>query len=685
MDPLSGTVTPGLSSTPASPSVASPLSSSSFSSRPSGQSATPVRSISPMSPRSPLPGQERGYRPLHIQSSAHQRQQNPLPPTPPQQHGHMPMPMPQDDAWGPTSPIRPTHSAAAGGGDPSGASNQQWSSSSASMGTGGMVARPPQTWAESRRASAHPHPDRDVDDDDDKDDDDNRSLAAPASSHSQQQQPPSQPSSVQPFVRIKVLGLDKNRRDIYVKFNAESNLPSYRNSSYRSVSRSYSELVKFSEALAVTCPQSILPALPLAQTSALTNDEDDRLVKQSFQKWFARLSKDPGVLRDDEMRSFIESDFGYTPKSTSKRRSVSTAGGFLTSRGSKLPGENDDDLTLAKAGLAKIEHHLQETSKSIDRLSRARRQLAIATNDIGDQLTTFSTVETYAPLAGGFKRLARTHKSLSDVLIGESGAEMVALGDSFAYQAMNARSAKDTLSSRDSIVDEHRQAVKATITKRRNIEKLKSSSSIRSERVDEALDDLDDSVKHEQLLSQRLAAISSHLAPSLTSHAKNTHEDLLMALMGHARIMTMYEKQILKELEMVRPELKAIKEGRSGVIYQGQVGPRGMGSPRTASSAFEGSPRMQRNLSNASNASATTQGTNGTMASQPILTRPTPQQQQQQQQQQARDTLPSHAPTTAAPVQKRSVRSMASSVVVENDNRQRVDARMAASMLANGF
>ncbi|KDE08632.1 hypothetical protein MVLG_01093 [Microbotryum lychnidis-dioicae p1A1 Lamole] len=680
MDPLSKIVTTGLSSSPASPSAshsaASPLSSSSFSSRPSGQSATPVRSISPMAPRSPLPGQERGYRPLHIQ------QQNPLPPTPPPSYGHMPMPLPQDDAWGPTSPIHPTHSAAASGNDAASSapgSDQQWSSSSTSTGSGGMVARPPQTWAESRRASAHPHPhpDRDVDDDDRND----RSLAQSTSS-----QAPSQPPSAQTFVRIKVLGLDKNRRDIYVKFNAESNLPSYRSSNYRSVSRSYSELSKLSEALAVTCPQSILPALPLAQTSALTNDEDDRLVKQSFQKWFTRLSNDPGVIRDDEMRSFIESDYGYTPKSTSKRRSVTSAGGFLASRSSKLPGENDDDLTIAKAGLAKIEHHLQETSKSIDGLSRARRQLAIATNDVGDQLTTFSTVETYGPLAGGFKRLARTHKSLSDVLVGESGAEMVSLGDSFAYQAMNARSAKETLSSRDSIVDEHRQAVKTTITKRRNIEKLKSSSSIRSERVDEALDDLDDSVKHEQLLSQRLSAISSHLAPSLTLHAKNTHEDLLMALMGHARIMTMYEKQILKELEMVRPELKAIKEGRSGVIYQGQVGPRGMGSARTASSAFEGSPTMQRNFSNNSNVSATTQAMNGTTASQPILTKSISQQQQPQQQEvQARDPLSSHALTTAAPVQKRSVRSMASSVVVENDTRQRVDARMAASMLANGF
>lgn len=76
------------------------------------------------------------------------------------------------------------------------------------------------------------------------------------------------------------------------------------------MSRSYTEFTKFAEAISVTCPQSIVPALPLAQTSAATDDEDDRLVKLAFQKWVARVTTDRAVMRDDELRSFIESDFG---------------------------------------------------------------------------------------------------------------------------------------------------------------------------------------------------------------------------------------------------------------------------------------------------------------------------------------------------------------------------------------
>jgi hypothetical protein len=46
--------------------------------------------------------------------------------------------------------------------------------------------------------------------------------------------------------------------------------------------------------------------------------------------------------------------------------------------------------------------------------------------------------------------------------------------------------------SRDVILQEHRAAAKATISKKRNIERLKGSSKIQADRVDEALEELDD-------------------------------------------------------------------------------------------------------------------------------------------------------------------------------------------------
>jgi hypothetical protein len=57
---------------------------------------------------------------------------------------------------------------------------------------------------------------------------------------------------------------------------------------------------------------------------------------------------------------------------------------------------------------------------------------------------------------------------------------------------MNSRSAKETLQMRTHVLEEYQAAVKTTISKRRNIERLKASSNIRPERVDDALEDMEE-------------------------------------------------------------------------------------------------------------------------------------------------------------------------------------------------
>jgi len=37
---------------------------------------------------------------------------------------------------------------------------------------------------------------------------------------------------------------------------------------------------------------------------------DDRLVRIALQRWFTRICEDPVLQKDDELRLFIESDFG---------------------------------------------------------------------------------------------------------------------------------------------------------------------------------------------------------------------------------------------------------------------------------------------------------------------------------------------------------------------------------------
>ena len=135
----------------------------------------------------------------------------------------------------------------------------------------------------------------------------------------------------------------------------QTNLSNFTGTTYRNVSRSYVEFQQFYEAIVQNNPQTIAPALPLARTSAPTDEEDDRLVKIMLQRWFARVCEDPILVHEEELRSFVESDFGYTPTPAARCRA---AGRF----------------SLIRRGVpTKLEGQFFDAAKAIDKLARTRK------------------------------------------------------------------------------------------------------------------------------------------------------------------------------------------------------------------------------------------------------------------------------------------------------------------------
>lgn len=111
---------------------------------------------------------------------------------------------------------------------------------------------------------------------------------------------------------------------------------------------------------------------------------------------------------------------------------------------------------------------------------------------MGNRLVNVASTEAHPPLANALRKLGRAWHTLSDLDQAQSISECVIIGDSFGYQGINAQSAKEALFQRASVLEEYQRAVKAAISKRRNIERLRASSNIRPERVDEALEELED-------------------------------------------------------------------------------------------------------------------------------------------------------------------------------------------------
>ena len=118
--------------------------------------------------------------------------------------------------------------------------------------------------------------------------------------------------------------------------------------------------------------------------------------------------------------------------------------------------------------------------------------LSIGEAELGNKLINVASTETHVPLGNALRKIGRTWHSISDLDQAESISECVIIGDTFGYQGMNAKSAKETLQQRTAALEEYQAAVKATISKRRHIERLKASSSIRHDKVDEALEDMEE-------------------------------------------------------------------------------------------------------------------------------------------------------------------------------------------------
>ncbi|TFK28860.1 vacuolar protein sorting-associated protein vps17 [Coprinopsis marcescibilis] len=353
-----------------------------------------------------------------------------------------------------------------------------------------------------------------------------------------------------PYLKVRITGLDRNRRDILIKFDAQTNLTNFTGTTYRNVSRSYLEFQQFYEAIVPSNPQTIIPALPLAQTSAPTDEEDDRLVKIMLQRWFTRVCEDPILLGDEDLRSFIESDFGYQPTPRPKRK---TSSGFTLIR-RNVPDE-DEELQKARFELTKLEGQFFDTAKAVDRLAITRKGLAAAHAAMGDKLISVASTEAHPPLGNAFRKLGRTWHSLADLDHAQAISECVILGDSLGYQGMNARSAKETLQMRTGVLEEYQAAVKTTISKRRQIERLKASSNIRPERVDDALEDMEEANKYEQILARRAEGISQNLHMALDTHNRHANDDITTALIEHARSSILYERQFLRDLESLRTDV----------------------------------------------------------------------------------------------------------------------------------
>jgi hypothetical protein len=286
--------------------------------------------------------------------------------------------------------------------------------------------------------------------------------------------------------------------------------------------------------------------------------------------------------------------------------------------------------------------------------------LGVAESDLGAKFAALHVQETHVGLSHAYKKLGKVIQATGDFHAAQGTAEATTLGDPLQYHSSDAFIAKETLTNRHILLRELLQAQSQTKSKLTAADRLKASSSVKRDKVDEAITALEEARSHEQYLTTKAQRVTANLLQEQRKWFGRTAHDMKQALREYVIREIESERRTLATLESVRPDIRAI-DNTGGLS---RLGREAHPAVRRASLASSQGPKgdawsgVQRRPGDGLNRSLS-----GTLAG------PLPEEDEEEDEQGA-----THG-------RKRAVSKTGSQKGLEEDE-DRIDARNAASRLA---
>ena len=184
--------------------------------------------------------------------------------------------------------------------------------------------------------------------------------------------------------------------------------------------------------------------------------------------------------------------------------------------------------------------------------------LGLAESDLGVKLGSMHVQETHPGLASAYRKLGKIIQTTGDYHAAQGTAEATTLGDPLNYHSSDAFIVKETLTNRHILLRDLLSAQQATRSKLAAADRLKASSSVRREKVDEAISALDEARSHEVYLAQKTQRVTSNLLQEKRRWFARTAADLRVSIREYVLREIEAERRTLATLEAVRPDVRAI-------------------------------------------------------------------------------------------------------------------------------
>ncbi|KAH8702469.1 vacuolar protein sorting-associated protein vps17 [Talaromyces proteolyticus] len=359
-------------------------------------------------------------------------------------------------------------------------------------------------------------------------------------------------------LQAKLTGLERTgKKDPILRFDVYTNIPKFRTTQYRDVRRTHSEFVKLSEHLISSNPEALVPAVPPPLTPAgAGTDEDEIRVKASMQRWLNNVFGNEVLIHDEEIVLFVESDFGYSPVVRMKQPATGVRRKVI--KQFAPPPDDTPELQNARPVVKRFYLGALDTSQKVDRVVKSRRGLGLAESDLGVKLGHMHVQETHTGLGNAYRKLGRIIQTTGDYHAAQATAEATTLGDPLEYHSSDAFIVKETLTNRHILLRELLQAQQTARSKRAAADRLKGSTSVRTDKVDEAIAALDDAIGHETYLTKKTQRVTANLLLETRRWFSRTSDDVLASLRDYTLREIEAERRTLALLESVRADVRAI-------------------------------------------------------------------------------------------------------------------------------
>ena len=184
--------------------------------------------------------------------------------------------------------------------------------------------------------------------------------------------------------------------------------------------------------------------------------------------------------------------------------------------------------------------------------------MGLAESDLGVKLASMHVQEIHPGLSNAYRKLGRTIQATGDYHAAQGTAEATTLADPLNYHSNDALIVKETLTNRHILLRDLLSAQASTRSKLSAADRIKSSSSVRRDKVDEAITALDEARTHEQYLGQKTTRVTANLLLEKRKWFARTADDLRTSVREYVLRQIEVERRALATLESVRADIRAI-------------------------------------------------------------------------------------------------------------------------------